>query len=411
MRVNDGTVFAERGWFGLFLLATFRTRGWTGSVNVMRMRQRVFILIGASTVMLPVMSQGADAGGVDPWREIAGHHTSASVAAVSPTSAFYAGGFGARHLTRLKNWDGESWTNAPGMARPHSALTAIDASGPDDAWAVGHQTSRDRTQERSMLIHWDGVAWRVSHDGGLGHTAHTLLYDVSMAAPDDVWAAGFDYNDHGTDIEPILLHWDGATWTLVRVPLDALELYAVTATRTGEVWVTGYAAAQTDSVIMHWDGQTWNTTVAAGDLYSLDALSPDDVWAAGTNLNTRKTAIEHWDGETWTVVPSPSPGIYGTYLSSISAASADDVWAVGDAVRQNGEGSDTVIEHWDGHEWSIAPSPSPGSHWNSLDDVSADSATDAWASGTFSNAQNRDPAKTLLMHWDGTTWTRLHDVR
>ena len=368
-------------------------------------------LIGVST-LLPVMSQGADAGGVDPWREVAGHHTSANVAAVSPTSAFYAGGFGARHLTRLKNWDGGSWTNAPGMARPHSRLMAIDAFAPDDAWAVGYQRSRSGAEERSLLIHFDGNGWRLSHDGGLGHTGHTLLYDVSMAAPDDVWAAGFDYNIHGTDIQPILLHWDGFSWSLVRVPLDALELYTVAALGAGDVWVSGYAAAQTDNVIMHWDGQAWSKTVAAGYIESLDAVSPNDVWAAGMNLSTRRSVIEHWDGEMWTVVPSPNPGgVYQTILNSISGVSPDDVWAVGDAVWRNADGSDTVIEHWDGQEWSIVPGPSPGSQWNFLDDVSADSATDAWASGTFSSAQGRDPTKILLLHWDGTSWTRLHDVR
>src|SRR3954452_15184503 len=123
----------------------------------MRMRHAVLTVVGVGALLLAGVSQGADAGGVDPWREVAGHHdyTSAEVVAVSPTSAFFAGGFGARHLTRLKSWDGESWTNAAGMARPHSALTAVDAIAPDDAWAVGYQTSRDRTQERSMLIHFD----------------------------------------------------------------------------------------------------------------------------------------------------------------------------------------------------------------------------------------------------------------
>lgn len=379
----------------------------------MRMRRAVLMVIGVSALLLPGMSQGVDARGVvDPWREAAGHHSysSAEVAAVSPDSAFFAGGFGARHLTRLKSWDGASWTNAPGMARPHSTLTAVDAIAPDDAWAVGYQRSRTGAQDRSLLIHFDGVAWRVSHDGGIGHTGHTLLFDVSMAAPDDVWATGYDYSIAGTDIEPILLHWDGSSWRRVPVPVDALLLYAVKAFGAGDVWVSGYAAAQTDDVILHWDGRAWSTTVTAGLIESLDAVSPDDVWGAGWNGSTLKTVIEHWDGEAWTVVPSPNPD-HPTYLHSISVESADDVWAVGNTGWPGADFGDTVIEHWDGREWSVIPSPSPGSHWNFLEDVSADSPTDVWASGAFSNVHGEDEAKTLLLHWDGATWTRLHDAR
>ena len=67
-------------------------------------------------------------------------------------------------------------------------------------------------------------------------------------------------------------------------------------------------------------------------LTSVAPLSADDAWAAGVYLDDAdleaKTLVEHWNGSEWTVVPTPNPypadGLYG-----IAAVSANDVWAVG----------------------------------------------------------------------------------
>lgn len=399
---------------GVPVIATLRCDGPVAAERqylTMRGRRTAALIIGAGALTMPAMTTSATARDADPWRQAEGHHgyLSADVVALSPTSAFFAGDFGARHRTRLKSWDGVAWSNEPGIARPRSELHAIDAAGRDDAWAVGEQRSRDGDETRSLLIHWDGTEWRVVRDGGLGHTEFTSLRDVSMAAPDDVWAAGYDYSSHGTHFKALILHWDGLRWNLVDAPTDA-SLGAVTALESGEVWISGYEGRTTEHVIEHWDGSSWTRTPTPGWIYSLDALSPNDVWAVGNNGSTLETLIEHWDAKAWTVVPSPNPG-NTTYLSSVSAVSPDDVWAVGNTGWPGADVGDTVIEHWDGVKWTVVPSPSPGSHWNFLQDVSADSANDAWASGAFSNHRGEELAKTLLLHWDGTTWTRLHDVR
>ncbi len=371
---------------------------------LMQLRRTSMMLLAVAGVAIPAMSEGAAAQVADPWREVAGHHNylAAHVAAVSPTSAFFAGSFGSRHITRFKQWDGHDWTNAPGIARPHSELHAIDAIGPDDAWAVGYQSSHDRTFRRTLLVHWDGARWAVVPGGGRGE-----LYDVSMVSPDDVWAAGFDVVDHHA--RSVILHWDGSRWQQVRIPVAGIWV-SVLALSSGDVWIGGYGPD--GDAILHWDGHAWSSTPTSGFMNSIDALSPNDVWAVGENGSTLRTVIEHWDGTAWTVVPSPSPGEnYGTFLQSVTAVSPDDVWAAGETGAPAAGFGVTVIEHWDGSEWSLVPSPNPGKKWNYLGAISADSTGDAWASGAFSNRKGVDLAKTLLLHWDGAAWTRLHDVR
>src|SRR5579872_5401239 len=61
----------------------------------------------------------------------------------------------------------------------------------------------------------------------------------------------------------------------------------------------------------------------------------------------------------WTIVASPSPNTNLNILYSVSAASANDVWAVGYSENSSGNIS-TLIEHWDGSQWSVVSGPNLG---------------------------------------------------
>jgi hypothetical protein len=89
-------------------------------------------------------------------------------------------------------------------------------------------------------------------------------------------------------------------------------------------------------------------------------------------------------------------------LNGVSASGPDDVWAVGnDASIPNYR---TLIMHFDGSTWTRVPSPSPGGKRGSgLGEVSADSPIDAWAVGDY---ESRDLGpQPLVEHWNGTRWT------
>ena len=52
----------------------------------------------------------------------------------------------------------------------------------------------------------------------------------------------------------------------------------------------------------------------------------------------------------------PQPGSMRNILFAASAVSTSDVWAVGD--QQGSDGTfGTLVEHWDGHTWSVVPTP------------------------------------------------------
>ncbi len=115
--------------------------------------------------------------------------------------------------------------------------------------------------------------------------------------------------------------------------------------------------------------------------------------------------FEHWNGQHWSIVKSPTPGGLQSLLNGVVALSANDIWAVGGSDSGGGKYPNlTLIEHWNGQHWSIIPSPSNAkSVLNSLSSVTAVTASDVWAVGYSPNIYPQQ-GQTLVEHWDGMQW-------
>src|SRR5207302_867584 len=134
-------------------------------------------------------------------------------------------------------------------------------------------------------------------------------------------------------------------------------------------------------------------------LLGADALSANNMWAVGVNYDpdgVQRTLIEHWDGTQWSVVPSPNGSQENNSLNAVAAVSANDVWAVG-----YNFGS-TLTEHWNGTSWAVVNSPSPELGNNLLIGVKAFVTNDVWAVGYSVNGSSQ--AHTLILHWNGSVW-------
>ncbi|HEX8599402.1 MAG TPA: S-layer homology domain-containing protein [Chloroflexia bacterium] len=138
---------------------------------------------------------------------------------------------------------------------------------------------------------------------------------------------------------------------------------------------------------------------------------PLDGWAAGyttTNASSihtpdgARTLIQRWNGVNWSIVPSPNQGSTRNNLWSILPLSEDDAWVVGSG---NSSGFDqSLILHWDGLTWSTSPHPFTSAHESYLRDLHAFGPDDVWSMGVY--YENDTLARTLLLHWDGTEWTK-----
>jgi len=166
---------------------------------------------------------------------------------------------------------------------------------------------------------------------------------------------------------------------------------------------------QAHTLIEAWDGRAWHIAAAPklaalrDTLYSAVAVSARDVWAVGHQQGRDGrygTLIEHWNGRDWSVVPSPDPGSSGNHLYGVAAAGADDVWAVG---QRDGKLSDTPLaEHWNGHDWAAVDVPAAGVTAGLLQDVAVHGGQ-VWAVGQSDDATHQ--ARPLVEHLRGGVWS------
>ena len=105
-------------------------------------------------------------------------------------------------------------------------------------------------------------------------------------------------------------------------------------------------------------------------------------------------------------VSGASPGAVITALGGtpfgVSATSGTSAWAVGS--YSTATGSRTLILRWNGTSWSKAASPNPVPGYDILFGVSATCGSNAWAVGYYLTASGS--SRTLVLHWNGTSWSR-----
>src|SRR2546421_158680 len=149
-----------------------------------------------------------------------------------------------------------------------------------------------------------------------------------------------------------------------------------------------------------------NPGVAGNELLAAAIVSARDVWAVGyfrNASNVLQTLIEHWNGHKWSVVSSPNAGMQNNQLAGVTAVSATDIWAVGNFEPAINVPVQTLTLHWNGTSWSVVSSPNVGSGFNTLQAAAAVSTNEVWAVGQSSTASG--VVQTLIEQWNGTVWS------
>lgn len=273
-----------------------------------------------------------------------GDGTIFAVQALSPSDAWAAGPRAAQR------WDGRSWKNAWAVDAADIADIAvygISGASDRDVWAVGSAFALSPSGNRVTTWHFDGRRW-TEHPLPIGTGDVRSLWGVSTLGPDDAWAVGGDPLQSAPG-RPLVLHWDGRSWTRLRVPVPTVANWygtAVSASAKDDVWLTASVgdpngdADDIPSVVERWDGSTWTQVPTAllhgriPHLESIMANGPGDVWAAGSwyDPGSKRSfpLVEHFDGRRWSVVPTVggAPDAVSTRLNSIGTAGGQ-VWTVG----------------------------------------------------------------------------------
>ena len=377
----------------------------------------------------------------------------------SVTRCFAVGSFGA-----IEQWDGASWTDAPGPPFMNGLGSLMGVSCPDVSYcfAVGLP---------GYVVLWDGTSWSLVEAPAPDALDGIGLFGVACVDRSDCFAAGNagQYFETKTRIE----RWNGDDWSPLASPTPSPTtgvLSAVTCRNAdrcvavGRNTTSSWGHTSADAALIErWNGTRWSIDAVPGSttetrrLAGVVCANATRCFAVGTraalNASSPRSLLEQWNGRSWSIidvvtqnntdrnelfgttcanearcfavgyqtvngqhVPSvqrfngtkwsfmASPSAKLGSLFSVSCPSATICFAVG---YKNGDGTPaTLIEQWVGGKWSVLASPPPtGARFTQLAAVACPSVKRCFAVGRYTAANNsRQP---LVEQWNGKGWQPL----
>lgn len=248
----------------------------------------------------------------------------------------------AKSSTHLRKWDNGTWS-VPGTGQG-KGVTAIGAAASNQVWAGG----------TGFIRHFTGSKWTEKKLGSA-----VSIEKIQVNHDNDIWAVGHRDLGPGGGFEvrqrPYAMHWNGASWTVTSVPGypadggdgDLEKLNGVAFAGTGDVYASGYSSNRdedSEPILVHWNGTTWskvNTALDGGGIYGLAPAQAGGLWALRAEYTEPiRPQYRSTDG-TWT-----SPELGGTNAQAYSllrVPGSDRTIAVGGTGRSEGPGGDAVV--------------------------------------------------------------------
>jgi hypothetical protein len=172
-------------------------------------------------------------------------------------------------------------------------------------WAVGY-TSRQvigAPEIATLTLYYNGRAWQVVPSPNVA--AENVLTGVAAYSENEVWAVGHSYN--GYEYDPLLMRFDGVTWTPVEVAIPEPDL------------------------VSPWDVRLTGITILSDYGESLNPPQPGVAAVAVgyiEHLNGSRPIALYYDGSDWKLMPLPPAMLNGRFYA-VGGTSLTDLWAVG----------------------------------------------------------------------------------
>jgi hypothetical protein len=201
--------------------------------------------------------------------------------------------------------------------------------------------------------------------------------------------------------------WNGSEWSLLTTPkvgTSINELSGVSCTAANACTAVGRwtpSSPASNTLAMRWNGSEWKvqeTPNPAGanfsNLNSVACTSAVDCLAVGIytdEAGNQFTLSETWNGSEWKLQETPSPGKTQNFLFTVSCTSTSACTAVGH------QPTGYLAERWNGSGWTVQTTPAFTG--GTLESVSCASATQCVAVGSTLASE----AGTILI-WNGSEW-------
>ena len=262
-----------------------------------------------------------------------------SIWASSPKDVYIVGHTDESPTGAMYHYDGDRWSPVTLSVRDGGLISGfVDFSSvygfsPKDIWAVGAKAYLGPPPnynyiDSSIIIHWDGTAWRE-----FPIKRGRSLYTIWSSSPNDIWTGG----GYGT-----LYHYNGVAW--IKLPFDTLFYFNnLSGFNSDDIYSTcgklidavqPYDSSQ--YFLYHYNGMQWSPL----DSFMVTVDHPD--WKFGLNLwSTDKLyastyGVYLWQKSGWKQL------FYNDWPLHIGGSSNENIFAVGDLGR---------IFEWNGTDW------------------------------------------------------------
>ncbi len=331
-----------------------------------------------------------------------------------------------------------NWTlGTVGQVATSDVLQGIDCLSQTMCIGVGYDCTAScgtgSEVDQTLAELWNGTSWlQMPQPSGEVTSQVYQLLNVSCLSASECWAAGY-FKNASALFQPLIMSWNGSVWSILPLANIAGE------STTVNYQFTGISCLPSPATFCAADGMTWNGTVwqtyiltwsggttwsVAGSpsgeststqftLYGVSCVSSSDCWAAGTTCvascglssEDDESFFLNYNGTAWSFgsqVAESTTVYYG--ILGVSCASSSLCYAVGYIRSPNSGGVDqSLLMEWNGTTWSITSNPASEVTTSAyvLIGDSCRNATSCWAVGYETTSGYAQP---LEMYWDGSTW-------
>jgi hypothetical protein len=306
--------------------------------------------------------------------------------------------------TAAERWQAGRWRLTTMPTRPGANLSAVACASRTFCIAAGSSESG------TLIERWNGSRWMVQASPEPPGWTQFAGFGGVTCTSDSFCIASGAYGTGSGGVRPLTERWNGTRWTVLRTPAPAgaVETYlgGVSCTSSSACTAVGEqhnASGVVHTVAMRWDGTAWHVQstpnpagVQFASLPGISCTRPASCLAVGGSDNG--TLTERWNGRRWIIQPSPSPP--GSQLTALSCTAPSACTAVGFFFTNLG--GRILAERWNGTSWRIQPTPLlPAAHDISQPAVACSTRLTCTVVGGY---ENDGPGSiTLAEQWNGGT--------
>jgi hypothetical protein len=297
-------------------------------------------------------------------------------------------------------------------------LTAVAAVSPRDAWAVGVAGA---AQAKPIVLRWNGASWR---SVTLPDAKDFLPDEIQATSASDVWIFG---GKRGGPAEA--MRFDGSTWRFEMMPAGNWVDSSPIALSPASVWLMnsactlGPSPSSCKASMAHWNGARWTVSRLPILISGLADVS-GTIWVVGAagchggsgglGSGVGRLVVFRQKGSGWESASTPAaPVRYTNCLDSpqLAVGARGATWILsmppglqgpqgprGRQAPQDGLGSHATLLEWNAVRLIqvVVPDRSAGHLLNVLDQLTYDGHHGVWV-GPFA-------------HWTGQRWVNVDQL-